>query len=740
MPPQKRSTDESISARKPDKATAATKRRRVSLACDACRTAREKCDGGRPHCGRCVSQNRPCSYTPTSKKRGIQSGYLRAIELSLAWLLEKFPESEEGLYQLLAKDEGKDGANILMTKGKSANRLHKQWSKCRVHKEIESLLCQGSTQKVEASNTEDSDTDDDVESESISVMRQPLAGSPSTNISTFDTFEQAFSLKEPLTTKGRALKLPSNYRHLLDIYFAYTHCWFPILDREDIFATVAICESQSENLPGYTKENDITASSLAVVWSAMTVAAFQDVHSSAPLLSEATMSPAEIFTMARSLIPQEEDHFDISGIQAILLHSIILVGRENMLAASLIAGKAMRLISYLRSSKISSRQGDVQMLILERLAAACNLVEVLTSMCIGQPSNLIDLEGFRMADLPQDGSGFADSFSPTYGFGKLSMNAESAYPQITHSLVALDQLSRFARILSTHAAGKLHRNGSVKTVTVGDLVSSLSPQFSFCNSVIAGEATPMLPSAFLAQAMFLATTVELVPGQRSSLTSNFLEVVESSISNFGACGTPPITVALLLLVQQKGVTDEMRPSEANRWNSALGMVKTVWCQDEIIKSKVCISPKASATNNSRGGFVCLEPLGQDNPMSQPSGDYRESSTGSFHQGYGLFPEGAQMPAGNQIYTANQHKYSPAHLPPNLGMVFLPASVGPMQPIGRVAPTGESHTDSIDYDAILEELGNIDYADSIDMDPQFMMNLGFAPGCTLEEMFHADSGI
>ncbi|UKZ71380.1 uncharacterized protein TrAtP1_012339 [Trichoderma atroviride] len=64
----------------------------------------------------------------------------------------------------------------------------------------------------------------------------------------------------------------------------------------------------------------------------------------------------------------------------------------------------------------------------------------------------------------------------------------------------------------------------------------------------------------------------------------------------------------------------------------------------------------------------------------------------------------------------------------------------MQPVSRVIQPGESQTNSVDYEAILEELGNIDYADSsIEMDPQFMMNLGFAPGCTLEELFHADSG-
>gem|GEM_PF-6020062 len=43
------------------------------------------------------------------------------------------------------------------------------------------------------------------------------------------------------------------------------------------------------------------------------------------------------------------------------------------------------------------------------------------------------------------------------------------------------------------------------------------------------------------------------------------------------------------------------------------------------------------------------------------------------------------------------------------------------------------------DAILDELGTIDYTDGIGMDPQFMVNLGFAPGCDLGEMFQGDFG-
>ncbi|KAL7898533.1 hypothetical protein HDV63DRAFT_373996 [Trichoderma sp. SZMC 28014] len=725
MSPQKRSKDESEPARKSDESTTGTKRRRVSLACDACRTARERCDGGRPQCGRCLSQSRSCSYTPASKKRGIQSGYLRAVELSLAWLLEKIPDNEEALHQLLVKDEGKEGANILMSKGKAANKLHKRWSKCRVHKQLESLLCQGGAPKAEAFNTEDSETDDDIVVENTDLIADPSASPHITNSGTFD---QAFSLKELQSIKQRATKLPSNYRHLLNIYFAYTHCWFPILDREEVFATATICESQDGSASRYPRQNNITSSNLAVLWSAIAVAAFQDAYSSAPLVSEGTVSPIEIFSIARSLIPQEEDQFDVAGIQANLLHAIILIGRENMLAASLITGKVMRLISYLRIIN-----GDVHKPVLDKLAAACNLIEVLTSICIGQPSRTLDMRNSQLTALPN--MSFTDSFSPTYGFGKLSLNPDPARPQIP-PLFALDQLSRFAQVLSTRATEKLHSDDPGKAITVGDLVSSLDPQFSFCNSVVAGEATPMVPSAFLVQAMFLAATVELVPGQRSSLRSNFLEVVESSISNFGACGTPPIITALFSLVQQKGVIDEMLISDTNRWNLALNTLKTVWLPDEAGKNAVSPRTSTPISGNSWGGISGLKPLGQDNPMSYQN----EPPTRSLRQGYGLFPTEEHVPLSGQLYIEHQHKYSPAQPPSYLGTQFAPVSIGTMQPVSRIVQPGESQTNAVDYDAILEELGNIDYADSsIEMDPQFMMNLGFAPGCTLEELFNANSG-
>lgn len=137
MPQRKRGGDETRSDDGDDAAAKmAPKRQRVSLACDTCRVVRERCDGVRPHCGTCAAQNRSCSYTPTARKRGVQTGYLRTIELSLAWMLfEESPGSEEALYRLLSNRSG-----LLQKKCKPADRLHKKWSKSRINKEIGRIL------------------------------------------------------------------------------------------------------------------------------------------------------------------------------------------------------------------------------------------------------------------------------------------------------------------------------------------------------------------------------------------------------------------------------------------------------------------------------------------------------------------------------------------------------------------------------------------------------------------------
>ncbi|EEU38491.1 uncharacterized protein NECHADRAFT_55236, partial [Fusarium vanettenii 77-13-4] len=55
------------------------KRKRVSRACDYCRARKHRCDGRRPACSRCSATHQPCSYGSDIKKRGLPTGYVRAL-------------------------------------------------------------------------------------------------------------------------------------------------------------------------------------------------------------------------------------------------------------------------------------------------------------------------------------------------------------------------------------------------------------------------------------------------------------------------------------------------------------------------------------------------------------------------------------------------------------------------------------------------------------------------------------
>ncbi|KAJ5355472.1 uncharacterized protein N7496_012684 [Penicillium cataractarum] len=70
----------------------ASKRRRVAVACDACRTRKSRCDGVRPRCSLCRDLGFECVYTPppTATNVIVQKDYLRGLE-------ERVKRLEEGM-------------------------------------------------------------------------------------------------------------------------------------------------------------------------------------------------------------------------------------------------------------------------------------------------------------------------------------------------------------------------------------------------------------------------------------------------------------------------------------------------------------------------------------------------------------------------------------------------------------------------------------------------------------------
>ncbi|KPM34998.1 hypothetical protein AK830_g11578 [Neonectria ditissima] len=748
MPLRKREGNEdSFTAPTASASAAPAKRQRVSLACDSCRTAREKCDGNRPHCGTCAAQNRPCSYTPASRKRGVQTGYLRTIELSLAWLFEQVPACEPVLHQLLTQNDGAEGARILATKDKAGHRLYRRWSKSRVHKDIGRLLSDEKTPRTDTSG-DDSETEEGISPPNPFLLDAKLSPTFSAQATT-PTHGNLSASSYPMHFAGALpesarLILPSDWERLIDIFFTYTHCWFPIVQRDSIISTAMRYAPE-----GLQFDPNYYPAAHAQLWAVLAVSAFQETASSRPS-HNGTLSPTKIFSITRRLIPPDDGNFETPHICALLLQSLVLLGQRKNMAAWLLIGKASRLALSNRSTNTHMfpvRQGDEASVVgpESRIIAAAFMLDTLSSLCLGHPEVTI---GMR-SNLPSDSlTGLVDPdevWAPIPGLGPTPDGRASQTP--AQPLPTFRQLYAFSKLWAASMDARLHDSPAQRRITPEDLVKSLDARFSFCNSLIFGGSTPTVPSAFLLQAMFLTVTLDLVPGHRPSLFSNLLEVVESCLENFGASGTPPLMITLMEIVNRHGHSERMHEHDKSRWKTAMETLQGVWRPDTSLIEVGGRHQNATTRVETVAHRIVGPPYLDEISTATYHTTHRPSSTSGETDTREL-TRLPQQQKEQQILSYERHRYatnseaSPGTsqslyaVTPNMTFQSPPLSGGHTIPIFQnPGMPGQL----VDYDAILEELGSIDCADSLDMDPQFMTNLGFAPGCDLGEMFQGDFG-
>lgn len=540
----------------------ATKRQRVSLACDHCRAARGRCDGGRPSCDVCLSQDRACSYTSSTRRRGTPTGYLRAVESSLAYLIEQVPENAKFLDRLL-----KNGTDIFTERtGESSDRLHKRWTTSRFRKEMWRLLIDGYPSAPE-SDTSAKDEDTATECDDFSKLQLLGARSDGQQLNTppSERAEDTKTCDFASVTQPNA-QLPSNWRRLLDIYFSYTHCWLPILDKDAVFRAAA--SFPAEGIP-LSQMSDVHPSH-AELWAVLALAAFQGAASGEALSGSSPLTPRNIYSIARNMMPSEEKQFGLPHLRALLLHSLVLMGQGAGLAAWMLVGTAVRLALHLRETGdlYAGEDGSTSSLGTRAFAASL-ILNTLASAYLGQPTFLsVDTLELSAAIDAMGQSGENETWTPVLG------TASSAE---VNPLQTFRQLYKIAQILSAILrAGGWRSNTAQNGPAAEDLVRCLDPQFSFCNSVVLGTSTPPAPSAFALHAFFLTTLTQCAPGNRSSLLSSLREVVESCESHFGPCGVPPVIVCVAGTALRSRHAEKMDAYERGKWERLAGSLRTVW--------------------------------------------------------------------------------------------------------------------------------------------------------------------
>ncbi|KAK3935445.1 fungal-specific transcription factor domain-containing protein [Diplogelasinospora grovesii] len=770
------------------------KRQRVSRACDQCRAAREKCDGVQPLCFPCVSQNRPCTYEVSPKKRGVQTGYIRTLELALAWVFETVAGSEDALNAAIAH-EGGPGQILLAGKDPGgADRLHKKWRKSRVHKGIDRILSGGgmlSPRDDKRSPSEDaSDTDGDIPRPSSAQGSAALSGGtvlepPSTALDSPGS-TAVHPGRDPLTpgedgrlatkwyptgascapynSPGR-LKLLANHWRLLDIYFSYTHSWFPILQKQDLYQTSYLYSDQGLAV---SPDNPSSAAH-AELWSALALASFQDTASSNNTSSgdvnSGFSSPSDIYDIARGLVPSENGPFQIQHVRALLLLSLVSLGRGNPTSAWILAGMAIRVFFDIGTphQPIPNRQQER----LQAAFIACFMVDTIVSLRHNKPPHLKTEDVADVLPIPEDGLDQWEPWAPCDGFGSSHVVSRVARNP-AYCLSTFNQLYGILKVVGKEMSRRRRgpggfEHGAAFTAELEQAMNLSSPFGAFTTSPDIGSA--LVPTAYLVRAVYFWARA-LADPRIESYSFLVEEALDQYETRFGACGMPPfIPACLVSLASPEDSTTDFVQHHQDRLAKLLSAYSSVWSypgrpptgilansQPTPVIPQPTSLPNATDPNLFPPSVHSIVPFAAPTSSSSFYGNTtmpKQSPLAS--RGYLSFDTPRMITSYQQPTTVLGTPSSAlvrgsggvnieveAHTTP-MGAAGVEASQHPQHPHHAATRFSGFASAPIDYDALLDDLALIDCTDGIDADPQFMANLGFAPGCDLTDILTREFG-
>lgn len=379
----------------------------------------------------------------------------------------------------------------------------------------------------------------------------------------------------PASAPVNYAQLPGNWRRLLDVYFTYTHCWLPILDRDAVME--AALSYPPHGIPAVQIAN--VPSAYAELWAALALASFQDSDPTMGLAGACSGPlPKAIYSVARNMMPSEEKRFELPHLRAILLHSLVLMGQGSGLAAWMLIGTALRLGLHLRETGDLYSYGRPPSANAGHLAfAACFVLNTLASAYLGQPTFLsVDTKQLTQAIMAMGETAEDEAWVPISG--------DVTAAQASCPLRVFRQLYKMAQMLHNYRASTPtypatnSSTGTTPRPTTQTLIAGLDPRFSFCNSLIVmgQQTTPAIPSASVLHACFLAVLTQCEPGHRASLLPSLRDVVESCVATFGPRGVPPVMVCLAGTALRSRHAVGIDASERARWERVAGLLRMVW--------------------------------------------------------------------------------------------------------------------------------------------------------------------
>ncbi|KAK7530627.1 fungal-specific transcription factor domain-containing protein [Phyllosticta citribraziliensis] len=739
---------------------APAKRQRVSRACDQCRAAREKCDGIQPICFTCASSNRNCSYTANPKKRGIQPGYIRTLELALAWTFSNNPKAEDSLVSFLNQSDGR--ALLLGKDSDSSNKLHRKWRRSSFCKNIDKVLsgtdvAPDTDRPLSPTSPDDEKPDDDDFAADNSVQSpngatQSLSLNPAApknfgdaashlgSPSKYQGFEirSSFSLTNP--TK---LRLPSNLWRLFDVYFAYTHSWFPIAEKHDILKISYSYPEEGLEL----SSKGMGTGDHAELWAILAIASVQECAATSnnsnpePTNDNSQLQPNDIYNAARDLIPTEQGSHEIGHVKALLLLALVNIGADRSRAAWLQIGYAIR-IGMLLGLHNSTQRADNFPFSEERnprekhVFLACFALDTIVSAHLGREPILKREHVTRVGLLAEDG---LEEWHPWVGcpdFKPSTSNPAQYNRSPVHTISTFNNIVRILTVINDVLRGSL--DGHAASMHLQQWISSIPPSLK---AVYTNQQLPApTPTLFGLRLIYLLASMAFAVPTAVPVEA----VVETLLRYANAFGTPamlPIFSPMISLAGRSGAFEALPPEIRSKWTSLLTNYRSLWRSYE----KPRTNPRGNNTQAQAANDSTLSAISSTShafPYPSPASQNQSSISASYSpQSFTLKNNAVDLmsPEYTQVL-GNVQQQTGFPTRRNTIQSLAPPDKQPAASLTNDQPSSMERftaTSPNDLDALFDELATLEGPERLDRQPQFMQNLGFAPDMSLSDVLTPD---
>lgn len=506
-----------------------TPRKRVSQACDRCRSRKDKCDGAKPICSTCAAQGQICSYDPSTKKRGLPEGYVRGLEKLWGLSIREVSSIEDRVLDLLGGENSAPSDELSRTWNDQGGNetLLETWRKSKISKELERLL-----PLLELSEDK---TGKRKRQESLVGRPDAVADALRESIDPKLSASDIFSKHPTESTNGsnkHSIELPARAWHLLDIYFSYTHCWFPIVEKHDLLRVSYQYSSGAPDLSGYGSGDH------AALWAILAYSDYQQEivarNSKAPTDLD-TIGKELIYSHARSLIPNEEGVFEIGHVQALLILTLLNMGLDRWSRAWLLVGQAVRIAIELGLDKPPSKDGRKSR--SKHVFLGCFALDTLVAARLERRPHLQIEDIRRIGKIEEDGLEEWDPWTDCLGIRRGSVSTGPRGPvsvlsTFNHLIKILSGLNEVIQDPSTDANMVLAELTSFWTAGKGKPAASL-PAASFLPHHY------HLNLSFISVIASLRRRVQDKPFVKTTALREAAELLQKYSRDFGLLIVPP---------------------------------------------------------------------------------------------------------------------------------------------------------------------------------------------------------